>query len=104
MAVGTLARVGQASEADGWPPKALAPLLEPFVSADEAARFLAVKRRHLLTLARKGIAGAYGLGTGNKRKLWVFHLSKLAGAITGETATMVARPPKGVTILSGSPR
>lgn len=27
--------------------------LEPFVSADEAARFLSVTRRHLLTLARR---------------------------------------------------
>ena len=37
---------------------------EPFVSADEAAQFLCVKRRYLLELARRGIAGAYALGTG----------------------------------------
>jgi hypothetical protein len=54
---------------------------EPFVSADEAARFLSIKRRHLLLLARSGIAGAYDLGTGAKRKLWVFRLSELAAAI-----------------------
>jgi len=29
----------------------------PFVSADEAAHFLCVKRRFLLELARRGIAG-----------------------------------------------
>ena len=41
---------------------------EPFVSADEAARFLCVKRRHLLELARRGIAGAYALGTGSAQQ------------------------------------
>jgi hypothetical protein len=54
---------------------------EPFVSADDAARFLSIKRRHLLVLARNGIAGAYALGTGAKRKLWVFRLTELAAAI-----------------------
>jgi hypothetical protein len=32
---------------------------EPFVSAEEAVKFVPVKRRHLLALARKGISGAY---------------------------------------------
>ena len=32
---------------------------EPFVSAEEAARFLSVKRRQLLAMARRGLAGAY---------------------------------------------
>ena len=54
---------------------------EPFASADEAARFLSVKRRYLLTLARTGLAGAYALGTGTQRKTWVFRLSELAAAI-----------------------
>jgi hypothetical protein len=54
---------------------------EPFVSAEEAARFLSVKRRFLLALARGGIAGAYALGTGNRRKTWVFRLSELGVAI-----------------------
>jgi hypothetical protein len=56
---------------------------EPFVSADEAARFLSVKRRYVLELARSGMAGAYGLGTGRIRKVWVFRLSELAAAIAG---------------------
>ena len=51
---------------------------EPFVSAEEAARFLSVKRRYLLALARRGLAGAYALGTGTMRKVWVFRLSELA--------------------------
>ena len=51
---------------------------EPFVSAEEAARFLSLKRRQLLALARRGLAGAYPLGTGLVRKVWVFRLSELA--------------------------
>lgn len=58
---------------------------EPFVSADEAARFLSVKRRYVLELARRGIAGAYALGTGSKRKIWVFRLSELATAVAGKS-------------------
>ena len=54
---------------------------EPFVSPDEAARFLSVTRRYVLELARKGIAGAYPLGTGKIRSLWVFRLSELAAAV-----------------------
>lgn len=60
---------------------------ERFVSADDAAQFLAIKRRHLLVLARNGIRGAYPAGTGSKRNHWVFRLSELADAITdGRTA------------------
>jgi len=57
------------------------PRMEPFVSAEEAAQFLSIKRRYLLALARSGIAGAYALGMGMKRKIWVFRLSELAAAI-----------------------
>ena len=55
---------------------------ERFVSADEAAQFLAINRRHLLVLARNGIRGAYPAGSGSKRNHWVFRLSELAAAIT----------------------
>jgi hypothetical protein len=55
---------------------------EPFVSAEEGARFLSVSRRYLLDLARNGLAGAYALRTGTQRKFWVFRLSELANAIT----------------------
>ena len=76
---------------------------EPFVSADEAAQFLCVKRRYLLELARRGIAGAYALGTGGKRKIWVFRLSELAASVV-RNETSVPKPPKQCTIGSGSPR
>jgi hypothetical protein len=39
---------------------------EPFVSAETAAQFSSISRRHLLALARQGIAGAYSLGKGNQ--------------------------------------
>ena len=55
---------------------------EPFVSADEAAKFLSVDRRFLLVLARRGIGGAYPIGTGECRRTWIFRLSELAAAIT----------------------
>jgi hypothetical protein len=81
---------------------------EPFVSAQEAALFLSVKRRYLLELARRGIAGAYSLGTGSKRKVWVFRLSELAAAIARVENTRVENPipnlRKPCTIECGSPR
>jgi hypothetical protein len=76
---------------------------EPFVSADEAAQFLCIKRRQLLELARRGIAGAFALGTGSKRKIWVFRLSELAASVVRHE-TPISKPPKPCTIGSGSPR
>ena len=55
---------------------------EPFVSAEKAAEFLSIKRRHLLALARKGIRGAYALG--HQRRTWVFRLSELAEAVAND--------------------
>ncbi|HEX4164822.1 MAG TPA: hypothetical protein VHZ55_05055 [Bryobacteraceae bacterium] len=54
---------------------------EPFVSAHEAAKFIGISRRFLTELARRGISGAYPIGTGEVRKTWVFRLSELAAAI-----------------------
>jgi hypothetical protein len=81
-------------------------IYEPFVPADEAAKALGIKRRFLLELARKGIAGAYPLGTGDFRKTWIFLLSEIREAITRQkTGSGPARAPeKSVTIRSGSPR
>jgi hypothetical protein len=75
---------------------------EPFVSAEKAAEFLAIKRRYLLALARRGIAGAYGLGTGMQRKIWVFRLSELASAIVNKNTDPKSR--KLCDPASGSPR
>src|SRR5215472_13828208 len=77
------------------------PQPERFVSADEAAAFLAISRRYLLALARRGLDGAYALGTGTQRKIWVFRLSELAAAIATSKA-LIQESPKCVTIRSGS--
>lgn len=74
---------------------------EPFVSADEAARFLSVTRRYLLALARKGLSGAYALGTGTQRRIWVFRLSELASAVATQN-TLIQKPEKCATIRSGN--
>jgi hypothetical protein len=90
------------SDSGSSPPRTL----EPFASADEAAVFLSISRRYLLSLARGGLAGAYALGTGTQRKIWVFRLSELADAIVLRSAnTSAAKPPKCVTMPSRqSPR
>lgn len=74
---------------------------EPFVSAEEAAHFLSIKRRYLLTLARKGIAGAYAIGAGRIRKVWVFRLSELAVAVE-EQSRLILTNQECVTIRSGN--
>ena len=79
------------------------PANEPFVSVEQAAQFLSVKRRYLLALARRGMAGAYPLGTGTKRKTWVFRLSELAASIMSDK-TVISKTQKPCTIRSGSPR
>jgi hypothetical protein len=54
---------------------------EPFVSAEDAARFLGIHRRLLLAMARMGIAGAYPIGTGKIRRHWIFRISELTSAV-----------------------
>jgi hypothetical protein len=57
------------------------PDFEPYVSADVAAKLMGINRRFLLSLARKGIAGSYAIGTGDFRKKWIFRMSELGVAI-----------------------
>jgi hypothetical protein len=78
---------------------------ERFVSADEAARFLSVTRRYVLELARGGIAGAYPIGTGKERKVWVFRLSELAQAVMQKKSPAPIHKIRGMCDpASGSPR
>jgi hypothetical protein len=78
---------------------------EPFVSADAAAMFLSVTRRYVLELARRGIHGAYALGTGTKRKIWVFRLSELAAAVIRKDSSAPIHKIKRICDpASGSPR
>ncbi len=67
---------------------------EPFVSAQEAAKFVGISRRFLTELARRGIAGAYPIGTGDLRKTWIFRLSELAAAIDRRNSPGQRRPPQ----------
>jgi hypothetical protein len=73
---------------------------EPFVSAERAALFLSVKRRQLLALARRGLPGAYPLGTGTQRRVWVFRLSELSAVVTQNNP--IQDPEKCGTIRSGN--
>ena len=50
--------------------------LEPFVSAERAAEFLAMSRKTILALARKGYLPGHPVGQG-VRKVWKFRLSEL---------------------------
>jgi hypothetical protein len=67
---------------------------EPFVSADEAAKFLGIKRRFLLSLARQGVGGAYALGTGGIRRVWVFRLSELSETIASKRYHLIHGSPR----------
>ena len=77
---------------------------EPFVSAEAAAEFLSISRRHLLALARKGMAGAYALGMGTKRTIWVFRLSELSGAVASRTNLLTTGSKYATMPLRQSPR
>ena len=70
--------------------------LERFVPAPVAASFLGISKRFLLSLARRGIAGSYAIGTGELRKTWVFRLSELSDAIDPKTQRIspAKRPPE----------
>jgi hypothetical protein len=97
---GRFQRRGANASDEGQVGEAMTP--EPFVSAEQAAQFLSIKRRYLLALARKGIAGAYALGTGTVRKIWVFRLSELAAAVARNTDPQNAGSVRSSG--SGSPR
>ena len=49
---------------------------EPFVDAERAADFLAMARKTLLALARRGYLPGHPVGRG-MRKVWKFRLSEL---------------------------
>ena len=53
---------------------------EPFVDAIEVGRFLHLRPRRVLEMARQGVIPAYPLGQG-KRRVWRFRLSELASAV-----------------------
>ncbi len=50
---------------------------EPFVDAERAAAFLAMSRKTLLALSRRGQVPSHPIGYG-PRKMWRFRLSELS--------------------------
>ena len=51
-------------------------VFEPYVDAHRAASFLAIPRRTLLDLARRGKLPGYPVGYG-QRRMWKFRISEL---------------------------
>lgn len=53
--------------------------IEHFISADEAAQYLAIRREFLLKLARAGEIPAHPLTSGRQRlrRIWRFRISEL---------------------------
>lgn len=67
--------------------------VEPFVDADGAAEFLAVKRKTILDWARAGVIPARRYGRGNKA-VWRFRISEIASHGQSAHSTMAAGSPE----------
>ena len=65
---------------------------EPFVDSEEAGRFLSLRPRRVLELARRGAIPAHPLGEG-LRKVWRFRLSELASAVCARGVDCVRQSP-----------
>jgi len=65
---------------------------EPFVDAAEAGRFLHLRPRRVLELARQGLIPAYPLGTGSRR-VWRFRLSEVASALRSASVNYPRQSP-----------
>jgi hypothetical protein len=77
----------------------VAGILEPFVTAKEAANFLCLTVRRVLEMARVGQLPAHPLGVG-PRRTWRFRLSELAHALVANNSlsrsgTMIPGSPSG---------
>ena len=85
---------------------------EPFVTADDIAAHLKVKRRQVLEMRKKGIIPAHPLGTGKHRKVWRFKISEVDDAIApaihksvdSQTGDGLAHRGTQRTMPVGSPR
>jgi hypothetical protein len=65
---------------------------EPFVDALEAGRFLHLRPRRVLELARRGVLPGYPLGDG-ARRVWRFRLSELTSAIRSRAVNSARQSP-----------
>ena len=65
---------------------------EPFVDAVEAGKFLSLRPRRVLELARQGKIPAYPLGDG-QRRVWRFRLSELADSVLARSVDCSRQSP-----------
>jgi hypothetical protein len=85
---------------------------EPFVTADDVAAYLSVKRRQVLEMRKKGIIPAHPLGTGKRRKVWRYRISEVDAAVSSGARKPsasneegdLAENPTRRTMPVGSPR
>lgn len=63
--------------------------VESFVTAQEAANFLAISKRRLLELAREGHIPGHPIGNG-ARRTWRFRLSEIANSVEARGKGQVA--------------
>jgi hypothetical protein len=75
-----------------WSPIAQSQPVEPFIDAVEAGKFLSLRPRRVLELARAGQVPAYPLGTG-ERKVWRFRKSELASAVLSRRVDCTRQSP-----------
>lgn len=68
-------------------------MIEPFVDAIEGAKFLGIRPRRLLELARNGDLPGHPVGKG-LRKVWRFKLSELEAAITKQNPDVGNQNPR----------
>jgi excisionase family DNA binding protein len=76
---------------------------EPFVDADEAARFLSLSRKYILKMALHGVIPAHPLGLG-QRKTWRFLLSELRDWMLANANSHGAKAGGSRTIGGGGSR
>jgi hypothetical protein len=82
---------------------------EPFVTADDIAAHLKIKRRQVLEMARKGLIPSHPICFGRRRKMWRFKLSEVDQAIAcgaPKPTSSVSQPRKhnSNTMTTGSSR
>jgi hypothetical protein len=65
---------------------------ESFVDAATVARFLAITRRQVLEMTRKGIIPAHPLGTGTNRRVWRYKLSEVNATVVSDAREPAPTP------------
>jgi excisionase family DNA binding protein len=81
---------------------------EPFVTADEVAAHLKIRRRHVLQMARQNLIPSHPILFGRRRNTWRFKISEVDAAVAGFAPRSDITPQlrKGTPniMAAGSPR